>query len=89
MIARSKKLEVLVLTSFSLLTMAVLLLLPMASAHAQQRPQLGRSSTADVIGAMTVEEKVKLLVGMGLNLAAMLPDTGERYLSTWLFDDDL
>jgi len=77
MIARSKKLEILVLTSFSLLTIAVLLLVPMAPAHAQQRPQLGRSSTADVIGAMTVEEKVKLLVGMGLNLAAMLPDTGE------------
>jgi beta-glucosidase len=76
MIARSKKLEVFVLTSFSLLTLAALLLVPIASADAQQRPQLGRSSTANVIDAMTVEEKVKLLVGMGLNLGAMLPDTG-------------
>jgi len=76
MIARSQKLEVFVLTSFTLLTLAVLLLVPIASARAQQRPQLGQSSIAEVVGAMTVEEKVKLLVGMGLNLAAMMPDTG-------------
>jgi hypothetical protein len=77
MIARSKKLEVLVLTSFLLLTLAVSLLVPMASARAQQRPQLGENSIAEVVNAMTVEDKVELLVGMGLNLAAMLPDTGE------------
>jgi beta-glucosidase len=67
MVSHSKKLEVLVLTSFALLALAALLLVPMASADAQQRPQLGRSTIADVVGAMTLEEKVNLLVGMGMN----------------------
>ncbi len=35
---------------------------------AQQPPQLGESSIADVVGAMTVDEKVALLVGMGMHL---------------------
>jgi beta-glucosidase len=40
----------------------------MSSALAQQPPQLGEAPTADVIAAMTVEEKVRLLVGMGFGM---------------------
>jgi beta-glucosidase len=76
MITRSKKRGVSILMSFPLLALAALLLVPLTAAQAQQRPQLGESSIAEVVGAMTVEEKVKLMVGMGLNLAAMMPDTG-------------
>jgi len=49
-------------------TLAALLLIPMSSATAQQHPQLGESSIAEVVDAMTVEEKVKLLVGMGFHM---------------------
>jgi beta-glucosidase len=45
----------------------------MHTATAQQRPQLGENSIAEVIDAMTVEEKVKLLVGMGFNLNIPMP----------------
>src|SRR6185295_5001353 len=31
-------------------------------------PQLGRQSVKEVVAAMTTEEKVKLLVGMGFNV---------------------
>ena len=38
-------------------------------ASAQEKvPQLGKSSLKEVIAAMTVEEKVKLLVGMGMDI---------------------
>jgi beta-glucosidase len=67
MIARSRNKMVAILTSFPLVTLAALLVIPAASAHAQQRPQLGKSSIAEVVGAMTVDEKVRLLVGMGMN----------------------
>src|SRR6266496_4216422 len=37
--------------------------------HAQNpAPQLGKNSVKEVIAAMTTEEKIKLLVGMGMNL---------------------
>jgi beta-glucosidase len=39
-----------------------------AAVHAQPAPQLGKSPIADVVAAMTTEEKVKLLVGMGMKL---------------------
>ena len=77
MIARSKKHVTAILISLPFLTLAASLLVPMASVHAQQRPQLGEDAIAEVIDAMTVQEKVELLVGMGLNLAAMAPDTSE------------
>jgi beta-glucosidase len=35
---------------------------------AQSAPQLGKSSVKDVIGAMTLEEKAKLVVGNGFNM---------------------
>jgi len=76
MIARSKGSRV-PLTILALPILAASQVIPLASARAQQRPQLGVNSIAEVVSAMTVQEKVKLLVGMGLNLAALLPDTGE------------
>src|SRR6516225_9167506 len=35
---------------------------------AQSLPQLGKSAIKDVIGAMTLEEKAKLVVGNGFNM---------------------
>jgi beta-glucosidase len=67
MIARANNHVTAILTSFPLLALVALLIVPMAAANAQQRPQLGKSSIAEVINAMTVEEKVELLVGMGMN----------------------
>jgi len=43
-----------------------------ANMHAQQSlPQLGRNSIQEVIAAMTLEEKVNLLVGGGMNVPGM------------------
>jgi beta-glucosidase len=39
----------------------------MSAATTQQRPQLGKNTIAEVVDAMTVEEKVKVLVGMGFS----------------------
>src|SRR5262245_12415060 len=50
---------------------AALLLLVMTQKLLSQNgatPQLGKNSVAEVIAAMTTEEKVKLLVGMGMDL---------------------
>src|ERR1700730_14903054 len=52
---------------------AAMLLLSSVTASAQiadskPAPQLGRNSIKEVIGAMTLEEKVKLLVGMGFRM---------------------
>jgi beta-glucosidase len=41
---------------------------PLQSPRAQTAPQLGRNSVKEVVAAMTLEEKVKLLVGMGFNI---------------------
>ena len=49
-------------------TLVVLLLVPMSSATAQHPPRLGENPMADVVGAMTVDEKVRLLVGMGFHM---------------------
>ncbi len=59
------------LSWFQLLTLTAILLIPMSSATAQQGPRFGENSIAEVISAMTVAEKVKLLVGMGF--AADIP----------------
>ena len=44
---------------------------------------VGISSGATLAGALTVAHRA----GTGANILCMLPDTGERYLSTPLFDD--
>ncbi|MCZ6818938.1 MAG: glycoside hydrolase family 3 C-terminal domain-containing protein [Calditrichaeota bacterium] len=42
--------------------------------QAQQTPQLGKSSAKDVIAAMTVEEKVNLVMGTGMNFPGLPSD---------------
>jgi beta-glucosidase len=41
---------------------------------AQGPPQLGQSPTRDVVAAMTREEKVSLVVGMGMSMPGLPPD---------------
>ena len=62
------------ITKFSALLAVMISLLQLA--HAQNKkaaPQLGKSSLKDVINAMTVEEKSKLVVGMGFRMPGMPP----------------
>jgi beta-glucosidase len=78
--AAARKLAMIVLSPVGLVTLTALLVAPMSSAKAQQRPQLGKNSIAEVIAAMTVQEKVRLLVGMGFReVMPMLPpaDSGD------------
>ena len=62
--------------------LAILLSAVAFNAHAQAKkpvPQLGKSSLKAVIDAMTVEEKAKLVVGMGFKFPGMpAPDKGEK-----------
>jgi len=46
--------------------------------HAQDAPQLGKSPVKDVVSAMTLEEKARLVVGMGFRFQSPTPrrDTG-------------
>jgi len=76
MIARSTKQVAAAARSIAVLSLGASLIVPTGAANAQQRPRLGASSVAEVVAAMTLEEKAKLVVGMGLNLAALMPDTG-------------
>ena len=50
----------------------IVIALVLVTSHTPQgqtpAPQLGKNSVKEVVAAMTIEEKVKLLVGMGLNL---------------------
>jgi beta-glucosidase len=55
-----------------LLTIAATILLS-AKGFAQDAPQLGKSSVQQVVAAMTLEEKVKLVVGMGWKMPGMAP----------------
>ncbi len=55
-------------------SLAVGLALASARAQAQDLPQLGRSSIRDVIAAMTVEEKVNLVIGIGMKLSVLPPE---------------
>ena len=50
----------------------------LAHAQPQNLPQLGKNSIQDVISAMTLEEKVNMLVGGGMNVPGMpMPGAGE------------
>ena len=66
-----------VLTWIQLVALATLLLIPMSPATAQQPPRLGDNSIVQVVAAMTVEEKVKVLVGMGFILNVPTPPEAE------------
>ena len=46
------------------------------AAATAQTPQLGKNSIKEIIAAMTLEEKVKLLVGNGFKLPGMTPPGG-------------
>lgn len=49
------------------------------NSHAQNAPQLGKNSVSDIVKAMTMEEKVKLVVGKGFpGFGASVTDTAEN-----------
>lgn len=54
------------------------------AAAAQEGILIGISSGAALEAALTLSNDPKY---KGKTIVALLPDTGERYLSTWLFDD--
>ncbi len=60
-------------TTFCFLTFSVFMVILPIEIHAQTTllPQLGKNSIKDIISAMTLEEKVHLVVGMGMNKAAI------------------
>jgi beta-glucosidase len=68
MAMRSRTHAVSVLILFQLPLLAALLLIPMSSATAQHPPRLGENTIAEVMDAMTVTEKVRLLIGMGFHM---------------------
>ena len=68
MVNRSRRHAAPVLGWLQFFTLATLLLFPMNCATGRQEPRLGEDSIAEVIDAMTVEEKIRLLVGMGFRL---------------------
>jgi beta-glucosidase len=53
----------------------VLSAISLNSAQAQKVPQLGKSSIKEVIGAMTLEEKARMLVGTGYFIYIEIPDS--------------
>ncbi|MBK8556323.1 MAG: glycoside hydrolase family 3 protein [Lewinellaceae bacterium] len=54
---------------------AILSAMLIGQVHAQRKPQLGKDSNAAVIEAMSLESKVRLLVGMGMKIPGM-PELG-------------
>ena len=60
------------LNKTSFLSMVACSLLVM-NLHAQEStaPQLGKNPVAEVIGAMTLEEKIDLVVGEGMNVSGL------------------
>ena len=56
-----------------LIVIALVLAAPPTPQGQTPAPQLGKNSVKEVVAAMTTEEKVKLLVGMGLNSNPGIP----------------
>jgi beta-glucosidase len=55
------------------LTIAAVIILPSAIFAQEQAPQLGKASVQQVIAAMTLQEKAKLVVGMGFKMPGAAP----------------
>jgi len=52
--------------------LACILSIVVVIVHAQQNaPQLGKNSIQEIIAAMTLEEKVNILVGGGMNMPGL------------------
>ncbi|MDR3696256.1 glycoside hydrolase family 3 C-terminal domain-containing protein [Mucilaginibacter sp.] len=70
------------LTQKPMTALLVLLSATVLTVHAQAQkplPKLGKSSLKEVVNAMTVEEKAKLVVGMGFKMPGMPPPVkGEK-----------
>jgi len=70
--------------SYKLAALLVLFGIVQLTANAQQKgkkevPQLGKSTLKQVIGAMTLQEKSKLVVGMGFKMPGVPPPVkGEK-----------
>ncbi len=56
-----------------LLTIAIVIYLPSVMFAQEQVPQLGKASVKEVIAAMTLQEKAKLVVGMGFKMPGAAP----------------
>jgi beta-glucosidase len=56
-----------------LLTIATLIFLPAIIFAQSEAPQLGKASVKEVIAAMTLQEKAKLVVGMGFKMPGTAP----------------
>ncbi|HEY4935255.1 MAG TPA: hypothetical protein VII44_01670, partial [Puia sp.] len=52
-------------------TIAAAIILPATIFAQEQAPQLGKASVKQVVAAMTLEEKAKLVVGMGFKMSGM------------------
>ena len=62
-------------------TIAAAIILPATIFAQEQVPQLGKASVKQVVAAMTLEEKAKLVVGMGFRMQSPVParrDSAER-----------
>jgi beta-glucosidase len=56
-----------------ILTIAIVIYLPSTILAQEQAPQLGKASVKEVIAAMTLQEKAKLVVGMGFKMPGTPP----------------
>jgi len=61
---------------------ALLLVLLTTPAFSQSAPQLGKAPVKDVVGAMTLQEKAQLVVGMGMQLPPSVPDSIRNRMKT-------
>ncbi len=60
-------------------TIAAAIILPATMFAQEQAPQLGKASVKQVIAAMTLEEKAKLVVGMGFKMPGTCASKKSKY----------